>query len=100
MKMLILIFFEIHTDSILVYKFWQIKKQNLDFGKNLKFDFELDFGLPKWNGLKYDSNAIIFVLYKGSVSYSRGFFQNGTPKLKWSYCVLLVPTPHLVLLLK
>ena len=45
MKMLILIFFEIHTDSILVYKFWQIKKQNLDFGKNLKFDFEIDFGL-------------------------------------------------------
>ena len=35
----------------------------------------------KWNGLKYDSNAIIFVLYKGCVSYS-WFFSEWEPKSK------------------
>ena len=87
MKMLILIFFEIHTDSILVYKFRQIKEQNLGFCKNLKFDFDLDFGLKSFwleqvkisgifNGLKYDCSTL-----QGCKLFL-SFFQNVTPKLK------------------
>ena len=79
MKMLILIFFEIHTDSILVYKFWQ-KKVKPGFLQEFKVWFWNRFWV-KWNGLKYDSYAIIFVLYKGCVSYS-WFFSEWEPKTK------------------